>query len=80
MLKQKTATLGQNVSYCVTMDEKATAPKYGISATVVGDESDTETADNRFFTEEEARACCEWLAKNEVYPITLKEVLADLCL
>lgn len=79
MLMCETKVCGEKVYYCVTVDEKSNALRYGVSATVVGDDADTETAKNRFFTEEEARACCEWLAENEVYPITLKEVLADLC-
>ena len=58
--------------------ERSLSPRYGIYAVMESDTEDKNSAEGIFFTKEEAVQCCEWLAENEVYPITLTEVLADL--
>ncbi len=51
---------------------------FGIMATMELDTSDTNLAENLFFTKEEALQCCLWLAENQVFPVTLCEVLENL--
>lgn len=78
MLKENLIASGQDVNYYVTVDEDSEELRFGVSASVIGDKTDVEAANRLFFTEKEAEACCRWLAKNDVYPVTLNEVLHDL--
>lgn len=80
MLNVNPAASSQNVNFYVTVDESSDEPRFGIKASVKDDEDDTEITERRFFTEGEAERCCKWLAENDVYPITLNEVLHDLYL
>lgn len=51
---------------------------YGIMAESIDDTTDFQSAENLFFTIEEARHYCKWFSENEVYPVTLREVLANI--
>ncbi len=51
---------------------------YGIAACLENDKDDSCSLENIFFSEEEATRCCQWLAENSVFPITLSEVISDL--
>ena len=51
---------------------------YGIMAELASDCSDHAVVEGLYFTEAEAAACCKWLAENEVYPVTLCEVLDNV--
>ncbi len=51
---------------------------YGIFAEVTDDKSDFGVVENLFFTQAEATEYCKWLAENEVYPITLCEILGNI--
>jgi hypothetical protein len=51
---------------------------YGIKATSTTDAEDFATAENLFFTQSEATEYCRWLAENDVYPISLCDVLANI--
>ena len=68
----------ENVNYYVTISNTDSERPFGIISTVKDDWNDTEQVENIFFTEAEAIACCKWLAENDVFPITLSEVLIDL--
>ncbi len=65
------------INYYVTKNSDLERP-YGITAELESDSTDQMGTDGLFFTSEEAGACCKWLAENEVYPITLCEVLENL--
>ncbi len=52
--------------------------RYGIFAESSEDSADFQSASNLFFTREEAEEYCKWFAENEVYPITLRDVLANI--
>ncbi|MBR5155637.1 MAG: hypothetical protein IKW62_04045 [Clostridia bacterium] len=64
--------------YIVKSDDSNTNRPYGIKATLCDDDTDCSTVENLFFTEAEAEKYCKWLAENEVYPISLYEVLANI--
>ncbi len=51
---------------------------FGIAACLENDNDDSCSLENLFFTEEEATKCCQWLAENDVFPITLTDVINDL--
>ena len=78
--KNKTITkdteAGISYSVICSKDDAAERP-YGILAVMDNDENDFGVAENLFFTEGEAIECCKWLAQNNVYPITLKDVMAN---
>ncbi len=65
----------EGIDYFVIYKNSETPRPFGIFAISQNDAEDYGTAENIFFTREEARMCCIWLAKNEVYPITICEVL-----
>ncbi len=65
------------ISYYVNKNSDSVRP-YGITAVLESDSMDKMSTGELFFTAEEAVACCKWLAENEVYPITLCEVLENL--
>ena len=78
--KNKTVTkdteAGISYSVICSKDEDAERP-FGILAIMDSDEEDFSVAENLFFTEAEAIECCKWLARNNVYPVTLKDVMAN---
>lgn len=81
-LTTKDATLSTSangINYYVThsSDESSFRP-FGILAAMAEDNTDSMIAEGLFFTEAEALAYCKWLAENEVYPISLCEVLANI--
>ena len=73
-------TSANGVKYCVTTEPLNPERPYGIYTFMEDDQTDDGSAENIFFTKEEATACCNWLADNEVFPVTLSEVLSDLYL
>ena len=78
-IKQSTEPISSNsILYYITQDECCSSPNYGIYAVSKKDSLEQISIRNRFFTEEEAIKCCMWLAENDVYPITIPEVLEDL--
>lgn len=67
------------ISYYIISSENANDTRiYGIMAVMTDDEDDFETAENLFFTRAEATEYCKWFADNEVYPISLCEVLGNI--
>ncbi len=64
------------IDYYVTQNN-VSERAYGIAAIMHNDKSDRASAENLFFTEAEANSVCKWLAENEVYPVTLQEVLEN---
>ncbi len=64
--------------YIVKSDNGNCERKYGIGAILCADDTDCAEVKNLFFTETEAIEYCKWLAENEVYPISLGEVLANI--
>ncbi len=66
-----------DIEYYVTKCEGTNRP-YGIAAQMQADICDKSQVNGLFFTEAEAAACCAWFAENEVYPITLQEVLQNI--
>ena len=69
------AVSAQGTNYYVVCGKDQTDRSFGILATYDSDNSDETTAENLFFTKEEAYSCCRWLAENNVEPLTLCEVL-----
>ncbi len=67
---------GISYSVITSKDESSDRP-FGILAVMDNDENDFGVAENLFFTEGEAIECCKWLAQNNVYPVTLKDVMAN---
>lgn len=68
-------TSAEGIDYYVTCKNIESPRPFGIFAISQDDTEDNGTVENLFFTREEACMCCIWLADNEVYPITLCEVL-----
>lgn len=67
------------ISYYVAKRESCNDERcFGIYATFGEDSLEHELREDLFFTFSEAEACCKWLAKNEVYPITISEVLENV--
>ena len=66
------------VQYCVITGDENSCRPYGVFSVLENDRTDAASVENFFFTKNEAIECCKWLAENEVYPITLKEVISDL--
>ena len=62
--------------YVLCSNENVDRP-YGIMASTETDKEDLGVAENLFFTKEEAVKCCLWLAENQVFPITLCEVMEN---
>ena len=78
--KSKTVTKSteSGISYSVIFSGEASQERpYGILAVMENDKDDFGVAENLFFTEVEAIECCKWLARNTVYPVTLKDVMAN---
>jgi hypothetical protein len=75
----QTVTSENGINYCVICDKNlTTGRRFGIMATLSGDETDSNAVDNLFFTKAEAEEYCHWLAENEVYPVSLCEVLENI--
>ena len=72
----KDTEAGISYSVICSKDEAAERP-YGILAVMDNDEKDFGVAEELFFTETEAIECCRWLARNSVYPVTLKDIMAN---
>ena len=67
------------INYYVIYNKNSESNRYyGILAESSDDSTDFQTAENLFFTHTEAEEYCRWFAENEVYPITLCEVLANI--
>lgn len=66
------------INYYITRTEAENEPAYGISVIMKEDPSDANFAENLFFTEEEAKRRCEWLSENQVFPVSLHEVLRNV--
>ena len=73
-----TVTSEYGINFCVITGEPGSNRRFGICATMENDQNDTDSVENLFFSEEEAYECCKWLAENNVFPITLCEVLSNL--
>lgn len=74
----KTLADSNDVNYRIDTNHSGNDRPFGITATLKTDSNDTASVANVFFSIEEATACCKWLAENNVYPITLCEVISDL--
>lgn len=70
-------TSANGIDYFVINKQSANPRTFGILAVMQNDDKDTGCTENIFFTKEEAQKCCMWLADNQVYPITLSEVLEN---
>ncbi|MBO4940858.1 MAG: hypothetical protein J6D15_01430 [Clostridia bacterium] len=80
MYKSKNPILsasGNGISFYVITGNADSLRPFGIMAEMDNDKSDAEAVENIFFTSEEAAACCKWLAENEVFPVTLCDVLGN---
>ena len=77
---EKTLVLtAHQINYFIVRSNKSTNNRfYGIMAEAINDETDFGIAENLFFTQAEATEYCKWLADNEVYPITLCDVLGNI--
>lgn len=71
------AASSDGINFYILCQEEESARRYGIMAEMEDDSADSMSAENLFFTKEEAKMCCLWLAENNVYPITLCEVLEN---
>lgn len=79
--KQSTPIISANGIDYYTNCNQSLSPgtrRFGITAASSSDSSDTGTAENLFFTKEEAEAYCRFFAENQVFPYTLREVLANI--
>lgn len=65
------------ISYYVTYDEGDNAG-YGIYAELDDEKSDSMCVRKIYFTEEEAVLRCKWLCENQVFPISLRDVLVNI--
>lgn len=76
-INKKLAASNDKVKYYITSSESDGNIKFGISAeeVAVGDIKTTEAV---FFTETEAIKCCEYLAENTVYPISISDTLHNI--
>lgn len=66
------------VNYYIICNTSECNRPFGILAVTESDKSDTDFAEQLFFTKEEAVQCCLWLAENGVDPVTLCEVLENI--
>lgn len=67
------------ISYYIISKENARNNRiYGIMAVMDDDKDDFKAIENLFFTRAEASEYCKWFAENEVYPISLDEVLGNI--
>ena len=76
--KPVTKDTDSGISYSVVYSKDESIPRpFGILAVMDNDKDDFGVAENLFFTENEAIECCKWLARNSVYPVTLKDIMAN---
>ena len=77
---EKTLVLtADQINYFTIRSTKSTNNRfYGIMAESLEDKTDFGIVENLFFTQAEATEYCKWLADNEVYPITLCDVLGNI--
>ena len=70
---------GRNgVAYYVIQNENSLDRSYGIMAETIDDKTDFATVKNLFFTADEALSYCKFLADNNVFPYTLRDVLENI--
>ena len=75
--KEYTSSCG--TSFQVIYSRDINIPRcYGIKAASTEDPEDFTTVENLFFTQAEANEYCRWLSENDVYPISLCDVLANI--
>lgn len=70
-------TSSEGINYFVIQSESDNPRTFGVLAAMQDDTEDNGCTKNLFFTKEEAQKCCMWLAENQVYPITLSEVMEN---
>jgi hypothetical protein len=64
--------------YVIDSGTSSDERRFGILGIANEVSEDKEKAEALFFTQAEAEACCRWLAKNEVYPCTFREILENI--
>jgi len=72
--KMKKVIFSGETEYGVVCDAERAVP-YGL---YVKDEEDSACVEGVFFTEDEAVMRCKWLCENQVYPISLRDVFANI--
>ncbi len=78
-IKPKLVSSNKGINYYIIKNDTSESNRiYGIYAEMENDKSDCMSAENLFFTEAEAEEYCKMLAANEVYPITLCDVLSNI--
>lgn len=72
-------TSSQGITYHIIFSQDTEVPRrFGITAIMDTDADDCASVENIFFTEAEATAYCRWLAENDVFPVSLCDVLANI--
>lgn len=71
------AASSEGINFYVLCSDEGVDRRYGIMASMETDKEDSGVAENLFFTKEEAVKCCLWLAENQVFPVTLCEVMEN---
>lgn len=64
--------------YIIHTPEAENERHYGILAEMSENKDDFGVVETLFFTKEETTKYCKWLAKNEVEPIVLRDVLTNI--
>ena len=67
----------KTVDYYTVSESGCVASKYGVML-VSKTDSDKASTEGIFFTRDEAAKCCEFLAENEVYPVSLGDILHNI--
>ena len=65
------------VDYYTVSESGCAASRYGVML-VSKTDSDKASTEGIFFTRDEAAKCCEFLAENEVYPVSLGDILHNI--
>lgn len=65
------------VDYYTVSESDCAASRYGVML-VSKTDSDKASTEGIFFTRDEAAKCCEFLAENEVYPVSLGDILHNI--
>ena len=65
------------VDYYMVSESGCAASRYGVML-VSKTDSDKASTEGIFFTRDEAAKCCEFLAENEVYPVSLEDILHNI--
>lgn len=63
------------VEYNITEKNLADLPMFGIAVKCGNKQKEI---NNVFFTKEEAKARCKWLAENQVFPENLWDIMSDI--